>query len=373
MKSISVLIKPVSSLCNLRCRYCFYGNVSDLRKVKSYGIMQEDTIKNIVNNTFEILDNGDIVTFAFQGGEPTLAGLRFFQYFIEYVSKMKKNTTVNYSIQTNGTLIDNQWCEFLKKNNFLVGLSLDLLEDLHDKNRVYSDNKGSYIDVINTKKLLETHKINFNILCVLTKQIALNPKEVFNFIKLNNVKYIQFIPCLDDLDCKTKSEYSLEPKYFAYFYKIIFKLWKNEFDKGNYISINLLDNLISVLITGIPSTCGIIGKCQPQFVIEADGSVYPCDFYVLDNFNLGNIKDNTLLDILRKSKMQEFLHKDINKESICLKCNFYKICGGGCKRMKNSMYIDSSNNYCGYKEFLMSTFGDLEKISVLVYKNQIPK
>ncbi|MCC0628213.1 MULTISPECIES: radical SAM/SPASM domain-containing protein [unclassified Clostridioides] len=373
MKSISVLIKPVSSLCNLRCRYCFYANVSDLREIKSYGIMQEDTIKNIVDNTFKVLNVGDRVMFAFQGGEPTLAGLKFFQYFIKYIEKTKKNIIVNYSIQTNGTLIDNQWCEFLKKNNFLVGLSLDLLKDLHDENRIYLSNEGTYEDIINTKKLLEKYKIEFNILCVLTNQIACNPNKVFNFIKETGIKYIQFIPCLDDLDCENKSEYSLEPKHFASFYKTVFKLWKDELDNGNYISINLFDNIISLLITGTPSTCGIIGKCQPQFVIEADGSVYPCDFYVLDNYNLGNIKDNTLLDILRKPIMHKFLHENIQKESICINCNFYRICGGGCKRMKNFMYIDSNSNYCGYKDFLMDNFNDLKKIAELMYKNQMPK
>lgn len=148
----------------------------------------------------------------------------------------------------------------------------------------------------------------------MTNQIACNPNKVFNFIKETGIKYIQFIPCLDDLDCENKSEYSLEPKHFASFYKTVFKLWKDELDNGNYISINLFDNIISLLITGTPSTCGIIGKCQPQFVIEADGSVYPCDFYVLDNYNLGNIKDNTLLDILRKPIMHKFLHENIQKK-----------------------------------------------------------
>ncbi|MGX8128354.1 SPASM domain-containing protein [Clostridioides difficile] len=366
MKSLSVLIKPASSLCNLRCKYCFYANVSDLREIKSHGIMKEDSIKKLIENTFYILENHDEIIFAFQGGEPTLAGIEFFKSFINYVSLQNKKVKVNYTIQTNGTLLNNEWCKFLKENNFLVGLSLDLLENIHNENRIYPNNKGSYDTIVNNKQLLESYEIDFNILCVLTDQLALKPIEVFNAIREHKIKYIQFIPCLDDLDSKCRSNYALTPQNFAYFYKEILLLWAEEFYKENYISINLLDNIISLFITGNTNACGLTGICHPQFVIESDGSVYPCDFYVLDNYNLGNIKDNTLPDLLEKKAMIEFLCSNRFKYKICFNCKFYNICRGGCKRMTNSIYINTKNNYCGYYDFLDSRIDNIRDICMKI-------
>ena len=355
MKYISFLIKPASSLCNLRCRYCFYYDVANNREIKSHNIMQEDTIKALVDKALGLDDDAQI-TFAFQGGEPTVAGIEYFKYFTSYVDSHKTSQTIYYAIQTNTTLIDDSWCELFKKYNFLVGVSLDGFEDLHDFFRKDVNLDGTFDKVMRNIKLLEEYKIDFNILTVLTSKLAKYPKELFSFYLKNKFKYIQLIPCLPGLK-ENENLYSLKPHEFSDFYKIFFDEWLKELKNGNYISINLFDNLIQ-LFNGIrPSQCGILGYCLMQFVVEANGDVYPCDFYVLDEYLSGNIKKDSLVEMLKSKNTQKFLNESRRECKECDNCKFKKICNKNCKRL-NITYFD--DEYCGYKDFLEYAFYNLQ-------------
>jgi len=224
MKHLSVLIKPVSSACDMRCKYCFYHDVSAHREVRSFGNMKEDVMEKIIDQIFIDLDDGDAMTFAFQGGEPTLAGLSYFEHFVAYVKAQKKQVKLEYSIQTNGLTIDEDWCSFFKANDFLVGLSIDGPKAFHDENRYDTQKMGTYKRVMRTKALFDRYEVEYNVLCVLTKQIAKHPQKIFNFLLKENIKYVQFIPCLDDLDAKSGSPFALDPEHFASFYDVLFKL-----------------------------------------------------------------------------------------------------------------------------------------------------
>ena len=199
MKHLSFLFKPASSLCNMKCIYCFYSDISSIREISSYGIMSEDTLDKILNNIFKDINDNDEITFAFQGGEPTLAGLPWFRRFIENVAARKRNIVVNYAFQTNGLLLDESWCDFFYENNFLVGLSIDTSKHFHDRNRrTLTD--GTFESCIRSKRLLDKKLVNYNILCVLTNYIAKEPEKAWRFIINENVRYIQFIPCLEPSD-----------------------------------------------------------------------------------------------------------------------------------------------------------------------------
>ena len=363
MKHLSVLIKPASSLCNLRCKYCFYADISSQREVKSYGIMKIETMKRIIDNIYKDLEDGDHFHCAFQGGEPTLAGLEFFQELVEYIAKKTSKIKVHYVFQTNGLLLNDQWCKFFRKNNFLVGLSIDGDCHIHDQNRVDTSNNGTYARVIKAKELLSKNGVEYNILCVLTNQLALQPDKVFEFIKEENIRYIQFIPCLDDLGVKVSSAHSLKPENFAYFYNRLFILWSTEFKKNNYISINMIDNIINLIAHRVAGSCGMLGICQMQYIIEADGGVYPCDFYVLDQFYVGNVMENTLTELKRTQKASEFLAEKTSAYEYCEKCRYLPLCNGGCKRMKGVMYINEKEDYCGYKTFLDKNHKELIEIA----------
>lgn len=352
MKRITVLVKPASSLCNIRCKYCFYADVSSHREVKSYGKMTEDTVIKMIENIYADLEDGDHLTLAFQGGEPTLAGLAFYKTLIAHVNQQNPNVTVQYAIQTNGMLINERWCRLLKENNFLVGLSIDGHPIYHDLNRVDTKGQGTFNRVLQAKRLFDAYEIDYNILCVLTNPLAKEAKKVFRFLMEEEIRYVQFIPCLDDLDVEKKGSYALEPKRFSAFYKQLFSLWFEELQKGNYISIKFFDDLMNLLVRQEQTACGILGNCQVQYVIEADGSVYPCDFYVLDEYRMGYIQESTLRELFEKEITFKFVCEKPALPEKCATCPFKKVCGGGCKRMRDAVYVDHSGKYCGYQDFL---------------------
>lgn len=365
MKHLSVLIKPASSLCNLRCKYCFYANVSSLREVRSYGKMKEEVAKKMIENIYIDLENGDELTLAFQGGEPTLAGLDYFKNITNLVEQQKKHIKVNYAIQTNGTMINEKWCEFFKEHHFLVGLSIDGHPLYHNLNRIDLKGRGTFYRVLETKELFDRYAIDYNVLCVLTNPLAKEGEKVFRFLKEQTIDYVQFIPCLDDLDSEGKSNYALTPKNFAAFYHQMLTSWLEELKAGCYISIKFFDDLINLLVRQQVSACGILGNCQVQYVIEADGSVYPCDFYVLDKYRMGYIQESSLRELFEQDISREFLCERSQLHQKCSSCTFQQMCGGGCKRMKGAVYVDEQND-CGYQQFLKEFIPRIDEILMLL-------
>ncbi|WP_413537486.1 SPASM domain-containing protein [Enterococcus malodoratus] len=363
MKHISVLIKPASSLCNIRCKYCFYADISSLRDVRSYGKMTDDTTQKMIANLYLDLEDGDELTLAFQGGEPTLAGIGYFEKLAELVEQQTKRVTVHYAIQTNGMVINQRWCRLFKRYNFLIGLSIDGSPIYHDLNRLDIKGRGTYHRVMATKKLFDDYQIDYNILCVLTNQLAKEAKKVFRFLQENHIRYVQFIPCLDELNAENRSSYALTPQRFATFYQQLFKLWFKELEKGNYISIKLFDDLVHLFARKQVNACGLLGNCQVQYVIEADGSVYPCDFYVLDEYRMGYIQEKGLRELFEQDITKKFLCERSADTKLCMDCPFKNYCGGGCKRMKDAVYVDEQKEMCGY-QVLLNTL--VPKISAIL-------
>lgn len=361
MAHTSVLIKPASSLCSLRCKYCFYADVSSLREVRSFGVMEENTAQSLIENVFKGLKPGDQVSFLFQGGEPTMAGLLFFHRFTEMAKGLANGLKINYALQTNGILLDEEWCRFLKDNNFLVGLSLDGDAATHDKNRVDSQGNGTWSRVIKAKGLLDRWKVDYNILWVLTNEAARHPEKVWRFLKNRQIPFVQFIPCLAELESTEKPAYALSPRRFASFYTGLFRLWSQAFLKGEYISIKLFDDLFNLLVHGQVTACGFTGRCQNHFVAEADGGVYPCDFYVLDRWKMGNLQESTLMELARSPKAKEFLDRLKPQKAVCRGCPYFSMCAGGCPRMQDCICCDDSG-FCGYREFLNSCASEIKKV-----------
>lgn len=363
MKTISVLIKPGSGSCNIDCSYCFYKDLQESGDVNNQGIMTDFTMKALIENVFVDLDNGDSIEFAFQGGEPTLIGIDFYKSFVKYVKSMNRpRVNVSYSLQTNGIVIDENWCRFFNENKFLIGLSMDGPKYINDKYRLDYKGKGTYEKIIRVKNMFDKYKVEYNILSVLTNELSRKPEEMWKFIKDENIKYIQFIPCLDDIDNKSHNEYALSPENFAYFYKSIFKLWEKSLYNNEYHSIGLIEQLITLLNGQSSGSCSIRGRCNPQYVIEADGSVYPCDFYVLEKYKAGNINTDSLRELFYNEAMQDFLTSNKSISNYCKKCEYFTICNGGCKRLENAIYLNQREDFCGYKTFLDSAINDMVNI-----------
>ena len=364
---MSLLIKPASSLCNMRCRYCFYHDLAEHRDTKSYGIMDRKTTDLLIEQAFEYINYDGTITFAFQGGEPSLAGYEYYKHFTNKVKEYNKNNIrINYGIQTNGQLIDEKFCKLFKEHNFLVGLSQDGPRQFHDVNRIDNYYRGTFDQTNKSIKLMDKYKVEYNILSVITKQMARKPQTLFNYYVKKNFKYVQLIPCLNPLDdsIETIKKYELIPHEYGDFLKDFFQLWYEAFKDGNYISIRMFDNLVYMLKGRAPEQCGMIGKCHPQCVVESDGSVYPCDFYVLDDFKLGNIHEDKLIHFYTPNRAKAFLEFEEAKPNLCKDCKVYPICMGGCKRYRS--FYRKEEDYCPYQDFLYHSYNQLQEIASII-------
>lgn len=363
VRYLSFLIKPASSSCTLHCRYCFYNDVSEHREFKTYGNMEEETFHALIDQACDIVDDAGDITFAFQGGEPTVVGITFFHAFCAYVDQRKKpNQKIHYAIQTNAYSIDEAWCELFSSHSFLVGVSLDGYKENHDYFRLTNKNKATYQRVMQSIACLRRYHVDFNILTVLSKQLAKHPQKLYEFYKKEDFTNIQLIPCLAGLEEKD-NPFMLTPHLFASFYKVFYNLWLKDFKQGKAMSIYLFDNIIPMFADIPPQQCGLLGYCSLQFVVEANGSVYPCDFYVLDQYCGGNITKMNLKNIAESEAMRSFLQEKKEMSPLCSTCPFISVCHGNCKRM-NTLYFDEQ--YCGYQDFLMHAYPSMEVIAQML-------
>lgn len=332
MPPITVLIKPSSSNCNLRCRYCFYYDVAANREHSSFGFMTEETVSQVIQKALDFAEGE--CTFAFQGGEPTLIGLEFFKKVIALQQKYNsKQIRINNAIQTNGYHLTEQWAGFFHDNHFLVGLSLDGNKHTHNVNRVNAKGEGTFFDIMDTARLLEQYKVDYNILTVVNSSTAKKAGKIYEFYRKNNFHYLQFIPCLDPIGkVQGGEDYSLNGDDYGIFLKELFDLWFEDLQKGKQPYIRQFENYIAILLGQHPESCDQSGTCNYQFVVESDGEVYPCDFYVLDAYKLGNLNHITFEDIQKNRRDIGFIEYSLTDHEACKPCRYFPVCRGGCRR-----------------------------------------
>ena len=223
MPALSIMVKPASGLCNMRCKYCFYNQVVSSRKDGQLGVMSFETTDNLIKKATDFA-NGDTIYIVFQGGEPLLAGKEYFKYFVDKVNSIGYSGKINYSLQTNATLIDDEWAEFFKKNNFLIGVSLDG-DIISNKFRVMADGSESFASIEKGIKILGKSNVDYNILSVVTGYFADNVESIYNYFKSKGYRFLQFIPCLKPFGSTEKSElYMTELQYQNYFNKLFKKI-----------------------------------------------------------------------------------------------------------------------------------------------------
>ena len=367
MPPITLLIKPASSLCNLRCRYCFYHDVASHRKTASYGVMKEALLETLVRKALQEAEGQCM--FGFQGGEPTLAGLAFYQKLVQLQQQYNtRGVRIINTIQTNGMVIDDAWAAFLGKHHFLVGLSLDGTQEIHDRFRVDEQGNGTYHRVVAAAKRLKKHQVEFNILCVVNNDVARHAKQVYQNLKKQGFRYLQFIPCLDPFgeEMQKQQEFSLSLERFSSFLKATFDLYYQDFEKGDPVSIRTFDNYISMIAGYPPEACGMAGRCSCYFVVEGDGSVYPCDFYVLDRYRLGNIQRESFTQMMQSQTAQTFVEESRYIEEDCKTCRWLPICRGGCRRHREPFEQGHprKNIYCdAYRTFFDYAYPRMERMA----------
>ncbi len=336
MPPISVLIKPSSGMCNMTCDYCFYCDETQKRTQKSYGFMSEATLKNVIRKT--MLRAEGTACYTFQGGEPTLRGLDFFEKVLFYQKQYnKKGVQVYNSLQTNGLSMDETWCRFLRENRFLTGISLDGIQKTHDACRhSRKDNAPTFDRICKSIALLETHHVEFNILTVVNQTVSQNIQEIYAFYKRQKWNFQQYIACLDPLkEPHGQNSYSIPPESYGQFLTELFRLWYKDWKKNRQPYIRQFENYIAILLGQFPESCDQRGTCSIQYAVEADGSVYPCDFYMTDEYRLGNFNERRLDEIDAKRREISFLERSLLLDQSCKLCTYYSLCKGGCQRNRD--------------------------------------
>lgn len=353
MPPLSIMIKPASSSCNLRCAYCFYADETKRRAVPNYGMMSDATAEAIIRKALSIAQRQ--CAFSFQGGEPTLAGLAFFERFVAAVNRHNhRNISISYALQTNGTLLDPKWAAFLAAHRFLVGLSLDGTQASHDLYRKDTFGRGSFDRVLRSSRLLDRFHVEYNILTVVTGPLVQNIERIFEFYAQNEFFYQQYIPCMAPLgEAPCNYDYALSAKQYAEFLKRLYDLWYTALESGRYYSIRHFDNIIRMTLGQPPEMCSMRGQCSIQYLFEADGSAFPCDFYAMDTYLLGNINWNSFAELDAARHSIRFVEDSCRVPDKCKACRWYALCRNGCRRDRNDTGdFPGLNNYCeAWREF----------------------
>jgi len=369
MIEFQLLLKPSSFDCNLNCTYCFYKRVQNIYP-EIHPRMNFTILEEIIKK-YSKVDMPNYI-FIWQGGEPTLLGINFFKKVIELQLKyFRRGKFITNSLQTNGILINKDWCTFFKRYNFFIGISLDGPKEIHDFYRKKTNGEGTWDRVMNTIELLKKFNINFNILCVISKANVRKPRELFNFFKRYNLTNLQFIPAFERFDKNRKINFSPSPDEYAKFLCDIFDLWiKEDF---NQIHILTFERILERYLGIQYDFCPFGKNCPNYLVIEYNGDIYPCDFFVDKSYKLGNIKDEkNLMEFLHlRNEKFGLLKQKLDQE--CLKCHWLELCNGGCikDRYIYNNNFEKKSYYCkAYKIFFTHSYKWYYKISDKLIDNR---
>jgi uncharacterized protein len=355
-----VMVKPRGPICNLDCHYCFYLPKERLYPNSSFR-MGKDLLETY---TRQYIDSQRVpeVTFAWQGGEPTLMGVNFFKLAVELQQKYRKpGTRILNTMQTNGTLLDDDWCRFFHEHNFLIGISLDGPRGLHDAYRVDKGGKPTFEKVMNGLDLLKKHNVEFNVLAAVHAANADHPLEVYRFLRDEaRVQFIQFIPIVERAnetgfqEGSKVTERSVLAGQYGDFLIAIFNEWVRRDVGQTYVQI--FDVALEAWFSGRTSLCIFSDTCGNALALEHNGDLYSCDHFVEPEYKLGNIEKNHLIELVGSRKQRRFGQDKRDKlPQYCLDCEVRFVCNGGCPRNRYIQTPDGEpglNYLCqGYRAF----------------------
>ncbi len=366
----SLLAKPTGPFCNLDCTYCYY-----LEKEKMYpdtpSFMMTDETLEVFTRKYIHEQPGREVTFAWQGGEPTTAGLDFYKKALAFQKKYGSGKIIHNSFQTNGILLNDEWCEFFSANNFLIGISIDGPEHLHNVYRLNRGGKGTFSKVMKAIELLKKYKVEFNTLTVVNNLNAEKPLEVYRFLKQIGSKYMQFIPITERIACNANdtelslilpeygeqaevSSWSVPAKAYGNFLTVIFNEWVRK-DVGRYF-VQIFDATLANEVGVQAGVCLFNKTCADALAIEHNGDLFSCDHYVFPEYKIGNIHTTNLKRALLDPKHQQFGEKKFDSlPRQCKTCDVYLYCRGECpkNRFLTTRSGEEGLNYLceGYRQF----------------------
>ena len=377
MKTLSsVLIKPAGPDCNLACEYCFYLQKSDLFHENKVHRMAKTVLRQTVKQVMQ--QGGQHVSFGWQGGEPTLMGREFFEQAVQYqMSFGRSGQVVGNGLQTNGVLIDEAWAKLLAETQFLVGLSLDGPQHIHDRYRHFPGGKGSWDRVVRARDVLLGTGAEVNALVVVNDYSAQFPAEIYNYHKTNGLVHMQFIPCVepDPVDPSRAAFYSVSAQAYGRFLCELFDLWSRDFRLGRpTTSIRWFDSVFYSYVGYDPPECTLLQECGIYVVIEHNGDVFCCDFFVDPEWRSGNVMQDRLVDLLNSPLQERFgaVKKALPAE--CPNCPWLVHCRGGCPKDRQGDPGDNgSNHFCAsYKMFFEHADNRLRQLAFSWQAEQKP-
>ncbi len=361
--TFSLLVKPASADCNLRCTYCFYLPKRSLYAQTPRPRMSDEVLEHMIRSYMATTQ--PTYSFGWQGGEPTLMGAAFFRRVTELQQEHgRPGTVVANGLQTNATLIDDQFAEHLARYRFLVGVSIDGPAHLHDLHRLTIDGRGSHARVLQGLETLRRAKVEFNVLVLVNRQNAAKPGDIYRYLLDLGVTFHQYIPCVEHDGTGALRPYSIDGAAWGDFLCGIFDEWV----KGDVrrVSVRHFDSVLTMLVAGTPNVCHMGADCRQYFVVEHNGDVYPCDFFVEPRLKLGNIMSDSWESLAASPAYRQFGLQKREWNPECDSCPYLRLCAGDC--LKHRLYGngDPSNMslLCeGWKRFYGKTLPVFEALA----------
>jgi len=344
---IGVMWKTVSEDCNLACDYCYYSTCGG-KPGSAISKIAPETLEKFIRE-YMSLSRG-AASFAWQGGEPLLAGLDFFESVVTLQAKYAPpHTMISNALQTNGTLIHDRWAAFFKQYRFLIGVSLDGPRDVHDLRRVDALGQGSFDRVMRGIEHLRRRQVDFNVLTVIHRGNVGRAKELFDFYRREGFDFVQFIPCMQfqSQQVGQPGVYEITPEEYGDFLCEAFDCWYNEGQPA--ISERFFDNMLSVYAHRDSELCTRRKTCAKTLILEQNGDAYPCDFYIHPDWKIGNVGTDALTDILRHPLYDRFLKLKPALPEACQSCEWRELCYGGCprnRRWNEDLSVSQPDYFC---------------------------
>lgn len=359
-KPLYVMLKPAGAHCNLACKYCYYLEKTKLYPTAQRHLMSDEMLEQFTREYIEAQTMNQVL-FTWHGGEPLLRSIDFYRKALSLQQKYAGGRRIDNVIQTNGTLLTDEWCEFFAQNHWLVGISIDGPQPDHDHYRLTAAGKPSWKKVMQGIKLLKKHGVEWNAMAVVNAYNVNHPLEFYRFFKENGCQFLQFTPIVErltrhedgrtlaslaDKDEISLSEASVAPEQWGYFLCAIFDEWVRK-DVGK-IFVEIFDCTLANWMGISPGICAYSKECGHAGVMEHNGDVYSCDHFVFPEYKLGNIRDHSLIDMLYGEQQQEFSrlkHSSLPRQ--CKECDMEFACHGECpkNRFMKDKYGDSGLNY----------------------------
>lgn len=379
LTAFHVMAKPTGSQCNLRCDYCFYLKKRYLYP-KSNFRMPNRVMERYIRQTIQG-QKVPFVTIAWQGGEPTLMGLNFFEHANTVIEKVKRpGMHVEQTFQTNGVLIDEKWCRFFHDKNVLVGLSIDGPRHMHDAYRKDKAGRSVFDKVVNAAHLMQRYDVQFNVLCTVNAVNSQQPLEVYRFFRDElKTPYLQFIPIVERVNDTGNQQgtqvtsRSVEPKQFGRFLNEIFDEWVRRDVGGMFVQF--FDGVLASYVRGYSSLCVLSPRCGEGVALEHNGDLYCCDHFVEPGYFLGNITQNSISSLVYSQKQVAFGDVKWQKlPTVCRHCEFLFTCYGECpkNRIIRAPYGEEGLNYLcdGLKDFFTHTHPMMQAMAALLLQGR---